>query len=551
MQSRLAPNNMNANTHLLKPKDMLALIESGRELSAQMGLDVLLQSILVRASELTDSPDTSVILKHDVRKGLYVAAATGDRAEWVLTTFGKHSAKEIPLDASKAGEVFETGKSIIENKLRGHFKGVDSETKKVTESMVCVPLRVGDNALGVMQILNKRGGDYSERDLLVLEHFASQAAVAIKNAQLFESLLAHSGIYTRLNASSEFKGLMQELHRPAYREKMTVLFADMRGYTQLCQSLASPTELQDHLNEFISMLAEEIIVHDGMVNKFLGDGVMALFRVGDHAENSVRAAFQIIERFGPMAQRWNNDSSEQLDFLDIGIGIVTDMVTIGAIGTEKVRDFTAIGSAVNLAAALENQARDGSRIIVNQLTYRAVKEQVEAETLADFVLMKAGQSVGIPHKRYSLKKLVKAPDDQIFVCHSHVDRAFVESQLLPPLKQLGIKTWYASDDIRKGDLWTAEIRKALSLCRWMIVIVSGNSKGSDWVRFEVDMALALGAMRGNIIPVLLDDTDPKTVNEYLATMQAVDARSQPDMTKLMIELIQVGQGNRDASPPRS
>jgi class 3 adenylate cyclase/putative methionine-R-sulfoxide reductase with GAF domain len=537
---------MNTNAHLLKPKDMLALIESGRELSAQVGLESLLKNILVRASGLTDSPDTSVILKHEARSGLFVAAATGDKAEWVLTTFGKHSAKEIPIKDSKAGAVFETGKSIIENKVRGHFKGVDAETKKITESMVCVPLRVGDNSLGAMQILNKRGGDYTERDRLVLEHFASQAAVAIKNAQLFESLLAHSGIYTKLNATSELTGLMQELHRPASREKLTVLFADMRGYTQLCQSLPSPTDLQDHLNEYISMLAESIIIHDGMVNKFLGDGVMALFRNDNHAENSVKAAFHIIDRFETMKQRWNNDSSEQLDFLDIGIGIVTDMVTLGAIGTEKVRDFTAIGSAVNLAAAFENQARNGVRIIANQLTYRDMKNHVEAEALDDFVLKKPGQSVGIPHKRYSLKKLVTTPDEQIFICHSHVDREFVEVQLLPPLKQLGVKTWYASDDIEKGDLWTAEIRKALSQCKWMIVIVSRNSKGSDWVRFEVDMALALGSMRGSIIPILLDETDPKSVNEYLAPMQAIDTRAGQDITKLITDLIQSARKQRAA-----
>src|SRR5262249_53334414 len=159
--------------------------------------------------------------------------------EWVLTTFGKHSAKVIPIKGSKAGRAFESGESIIENKVQGHFHGVDEETKKVTESMVCVPLRAGDRTLGAMQILNKRSGDYTKRDQVILEHLASQAAVAINNAELFERLLAHSGLYTRLKTASELAELMRELQQPAHAEKLTILFADMRGFTQLCQSLRS------------------------------------------------------------------------------------------------------------------------------------------------------------------------------------------------------------------------------------------------------------------------------------------------------------------------
>jgi adenylate cyclase len=234
-----------ASKNSLSQKDMLALIEIGRELTAQVSLESLLQQILARASQLTDSADTSVILKHDDRDGLYVAAATGDKADWVLTTFGRHSAKVIPIKGSKAGRVFELGASMIENKLADHFEGVDQETKKSTESMACVPLRVGDNVLGVMQILNKRNGDYTERDRVILEHLGSQAAVAIKNAELFERLLAHSGLYTRLKTPADLLELMRELHQPAHLEILTVLFVDMRGFTQLCQSLASATEIQD------------------------------------------------------------------------------------------------------------------------------------------------------------------------------------------------------------------------------------------------------------------------------------------------------------------
>jgi class 3 adenylate cyclase len=372
---------------------------------------------------------------------------------------------------------------------------------------------------------------------VLLEHFASQAAVAIKNAQMFESLLAHSGFYTRLNAPSKLVELMRELHEPAHLERLTILFADMRGFTQLCQTLNSAREIQNRLNEFISMLAEEVISCDGMVNKFLGDGVMALFRHDNHAERAVKAAFQIVERFREMKQRWDDESSEQLGFLEVGTGIVTDEVTIGAIGSEKVRDFTAVGSAVNLAAALEKEARDGKWIIANHLTYRDVKDQLEAESLEDYVLKKPGQTVGVRHKRYWLKKLGEPLKRRIFVSHSHLDGQFVQSRLLQPLKELGIDTWCATDDIPKGALWPAAIRTALSQCTWMIVVVSKNSSESDWVRLEVDMAVGLGRMTGKIIPVQLDDTGPGKVNEYLVSMQMVDARVTEQMAVSIAKVI--------------
>jgi adenylate cyclase len=537
---------------VLSRDDMLALIESGQELSAQITLDTLLQNILAKASHLTDSPDTSIILQHeepevnrfkegkkdaDEEGWLYVAAATGDNATWLETTFGKHSAKAIPIKGSKAGKVLTTGKSIVENKVEGHFKGVDEETGKPTESMVCVPLGVGSGAMGVMQILNKPRNNYDDHDRVLLELFASQAAVAIKNAQLFKSVLAHSGFFTRFTGTDRLVEITRDLRRPAHLETLTILFADMRGFTQLCHSIGSPVSIQKQLNQFISMLTEEVIVHDGMVNKFLGDGLMALFRSENHAERAVKTAFEIVDRFGEMKAKWNDKSSEQLDFLDIGIGIVTGEVTIGGIGTETVRDFTAIGSAVNLAAAFENGARDGKRIIVNHITYAAVKDGVEAESLGDFVLKKAKQTVGIKHKRYSLKKLDSLHAQKIFISHSHGDRQLVEEKIVQPLKHLGVKTWYALTDVRQGSVWTAEIRKGLEECTSMVVVVSKNSSGSKWVRIEVDLAFSMDRMLDKIVPLLLDETAPETVNSYLLARQGIDVRATPNVAEEILRFI--------------
>jgi len=512
-------------------EDLLALIESARQLGGELSLEAVLHRILERAGALTDSPAASVILRNEERDTLYMAAATGPDAEWVLTTFGFFSEKQIPLKESKAGEVFRSGESIVENAVRGHFKGVDAETEKPTESLVCVPLTVGGEPLGVMQMLNKQSGDYTKRDRALLESFAVQAAMAIRNARLIEGLGAHSGLSETQRSSFD---IMAELRKPAHREDLTVLFADLRGSTQLFQSIQDPVVTQSLLNEFLAMLADTVSKHSGTVNKFMGDGVMALFRGGNFAERAVFCAADMVEEFPKMLDRWNDDSNQQLDFLDIGVGIVTDNVVLGGIGSFQVRDFTAIGVAVNMAAMLEQDARNGRRILVDQRTYNRARSVIkDADGPEDFVLQKPGQAFGIKNKRYCLNSISIEKEARVFISHDHEDRAFVEAELVEPLKNNEIDTWYSASDIEKGASWTAEIRKALFDCTWMVVVISEHSAGSRWVRREVDLAVAAGHMEGRIIPVIIDGTELVGVNEYLIDMQGIDAKSEKNVSELL------------------
>jgi class 3 adenylate cyclase len=529
-----ATSGPDAPEQLLTTDDFRALAHSGRELAKELGLETLLQGILDTAGRLTDSPETSVILRNEREPTLYFAAATGEEADWVLSTFGAHSDKQVPIDGSKAGSVYQSGVSLVENVVRGHFSGVDAETQGVTKSMVCVPLRVGNERLGVMQVLNKRTGDYTERDRVILEYFADQASVAIRNAKLLESLLAHSGLYGATQTTDELFSRMREVNQDARTEMLSVLFADMRGFTQLCQSLLNPVLVQQRLSEFISMLSQAIIDEDGLVNKFLGDGVMGLFQGEGGSRRAVRCAFAMVRQFSEMKARWDSESNQQLDFLDIGVGITTDQVILGGIGTGAVRDYTAIGTAVNLAAAFEVAARNGRRILCDQVTYRNAFDLVATvESPEDFLLKKPGQDVGVRYKCYSLESS-QAERPRVFISHSHQDKEYVES-LIADLKKRGVDTWYSAVDVRKGALWTAEIRKAIAQCNWMAVIVSKNSANSKWIRREVDLALTAEHLEDRVIPVVLDETELQTVNEYLPTMQAIFCSASEDVAKSLAD----------------
>jgi CHAT domain/GAF domain len=152
--------------------DLMELVQISRELAAQVNLEPLLQSILSKASELTNSPASSVILYNSRRlyKGrrgsLYFAAATGDKSDMLLEKWGEFAEHQIPVEGSIAGKVFVTKQTLVVDKVEqdsDHFLGVDRDTHKPTESMICVPLTFADEKLGVMQILNKRTGNYTTR----------------------------------------------------------------------------------------------------------------------------------------------------------------------------------------------------------------------------------------------------------------------------------------------------------------------------------------------------------------------------------------------------
>jgi len=500
------------------------LLESGKRLTAEIDIDDLLREILNTAGQLTDSPDGSIMLFDEERKGLYFAAAIGESAPMLLRKWGEASNQRVPIQGSKAGEVFSTGAALVVDSLDadpGHYKGVDQQTQRKTSSMICVPLSFAKDRIGVIQILNKRTGNYSERDQLLLENFSGQASVAIRNARLFTDLLAHMGLYASRNATD----LVKQLRRPAHQETLTVMFADMRGFTQLCQVQNSPERVQNLLDEFLTMLSDQVTAHGGIVNKFLGDGLLALFRQDDSARHAVKSAFAITERFSSLRDRWEEASSQQLDFLDIGIGLVTGEVILGTIGSSRVRDFTAIGTPVNLAAAFEGVARGGKRILVNQIAFNAVKDMVaHAIGPLTFELRKPDQTVGVKYKQYQLIRLKPDTPTRIFITHNRHDRDFVEKELTETLAKYGIETWYAPTNILPGEDFVKAIKTALLKCDWVVVVVSKNSAASEWVGTEVKTAFSDARLTQKIIPVRLDDTPLALISDQLRQLHCIDSR---------------------------
>ncbi|UGQ48285.1 GAF domain-containing protein [Massilia endophytica] len=154
----------------------------------------------------------------------------------------------------------------------------------------------------------------------------------------------------------------------------TVLFSDIRSFTTITEQLGAQGTVA-MLNEYFTLMVDCIQREEGMLDKFIGDAIMAAFGIPvgheDDADRAVRTAIAMIRAL----QSWNAQrAGEGKPPIDIGIGLNTDQVVSGNIGSKKRMDYTIIGDGVNLAARLESACKQyGARILISEFTYRALR----------------------------------------------------------------------------------------------------------------------------------------------------------------------------------
>jgi class 3 adenylate cyclase len=185
-----------------------------------------------------------------------------------------------------------------------------------------------------------------------------------------------------------FEAIEREPALLAVRQRtVTVCFWDIRGFSRLCEILkAHPTLISDFLREYCETAARVIFNHDGLLDKFIGDGVMALFGVLNHKDDdgkadalaAVSAAVDLRTAFEPLVtkwmQQWTLYTPQKIE-IGLGCGIHTGEVLVGNVGTEFRDQFTALGPHVNFAQRIESRAKAGE-ILVSQSTEARVRPSV-------------------------------------------------------------------------------------------------------------------------------------------------------------------------------
>ena len=180
------------------------------------------------------------------------------------------------------------------------------------------------------------------------------------------------------------------------RRDMTVLFSDIRGFTSVTEK-GNPEELVAQLNEYFTRMVDIVFRHRGTVDKFVGDMVMALFSAplddGEHAENAVNAAVDMVRELGELNRKWATEGRAQLD---IGIGINSGDMIAGNIGSSAIMSYTVIGDNVNLGSRLESLNKDyKTRVIISDATRSRLKGRFDIRPLGDVVVKGKTRPVSI------------------------------------------------------------------------------------------------------------------------------------------------------------
>ncbi|MGH9752860.1 MAG: adenylate/guanylate cyclase domain-containing protein [Blastocatellia bacterium] len=171
-----------------------------------------------------------------------------------------------------------------------------------------------------------------------------------------------------------------EVRLGGVRQKVTALFADVRNFTSLSET-STPELIVNLLNQYFSMVSEIIFKHSGTLDKYIGDGLMALFGAPYASElDAIKAVRAAVEMQRAMVTFNERMRAGNLPPIQIGIGVNTGPAIVGYIGSESRLDYTAIGDTVNTAARLESLAQPG-QIVISENTMQSLDETFRVRSL--------------------------------------------------------------------------------------------------------------------------------------------------------------------------
>lgn len=291
-------------------------------------------------------------------------------------------------------------------KTDAQFSGAESIVAQGVRSTICAPLITESNVHGVI---------YADRldpfAAFSADHLELISAVAAQTAVTVETVKAHKRLAREEVARANYSRFMPEyvvkqmLDRPdSFRlggvtQKITVLFADIRGFTAISEK-EKPENVVGLLNKYFSAMTEVIFDHGGTLDKFTGDGLMAIFGAPTASEedalNAVKAAITMQKRLEPL----NNElTSEGYGRISVGIGLHTGEATVGYIGSDMRSEYTAIGDTVNLASRLESNAQ-GGQILMSDATAEASGNLIPVNILEPLSVKNREQKVNVLEVRW-------------------------------------------------------------------------------------------------------------------------------------------------------
>lgn len=338
---------------------------------------------------------------------------------------GELSAKVIKSRAGEDTGTIEISRTIANKALNDkcailttdaqvdpRFKAGESIRFLGIKSAMCVPLFHKKKSIGIIYLdCPTSSAIFSRTDLDLLTAMANFAAVGIEQAQLAEKIQRESSVRERLEryhspnivnrilkdiAHSQENGV----NLSAEEREVTILFADIVGFTPFSER-CEPAKIAELLNEYFSEMTDVIFKHEGTLDKYIGDAIMAVFgapnTMEDHAFRAVSTGLEMLERL----EKVNANRSEEYKFR-IRIGINTGRAVAGDIGSIKRMEYTVLGNTVNMASRIESSACKALQVVVGEPTFRAVEDKVQAEDLGQIQLKGISEKVNV-YRIHALK----------------------------------------------------------------------------------------------------------------------------------------------------
>ncbi len=387
-----------ARAHNAATSEILAIIRDSRE-DEQPVFDAILE----HATRLCDTPNAILIMG---KKGDAVQTLVADRGivPDVAQYYRNDEVLMDPEDSLAAKAIVEEMTVHVQDMAEtdgyraGHKRFLISVDQQGIRTILFVPLVAADGGIGCLILWKTRIDPFTDDQVRLIETFAAQAVIAIENVRQFHALEALNADLERQvqEQVSEIEriGRLKRFLSPAvadavvtsgneemlssHRALIATLFCDIRGFTAFCET-AEPEETIEVLQTYHEEMGMLISAYGGGVDQRVGDGIMVILNDPlpreDPAGDAVRLAIAMRGRMAEICKTWERLGHH----LGFGVGISFGYATVGLVGSDGRYDYTASGTAVNLAARLCDRAKDGE-ILLSPRAFTAVETSYAAES---------------------------------------------------------------------------------------------------------------------------------------------------------------------------
>jgi adenylate cyclase len=371
------------------PRDATLPVD-GRQL---LGVLSEIGGVLVKSTSLSDVLDRVVALAFEtIPAERAFLMLTDERTRELVPRVARTRSGNVPQGVSISRTIADrvmtdrVAMLAMDAQVDPRFGQAQSVVAHAVRSFMCAPLWNREDVIGILYVDNPKSQEFSaERDLTLFTALSNYAAVAIEHARLSARLLEETRRRERLQRYHSPKVVDKILESGdeadaafvTQEREITVLFADIVGFTALSEHMA-PSAVAQLLNGFFAAMTDVIFRHEGTLDKFIGDAILATFGAPlaqpDHALRGVRAAIDMRTALAELNHQRNLA-------LRMRIAINSGNALVGDIGAPKRREFTVLGDVVNTASRIEAYVTQPDQIVLGAETYRLVKEQIQARSL--------------------------------------------------------------------------------------------------------------------------------------------------------------------------